>query len=90
MERLPRSWRESIKEVATDMSPTIEAIVTALFPNAELVTDRFHVMKNLLEDLWAIKSKAKTEIKKRIFDEEKKYVAEHKNAKKSDNLQIKR
>ncbi len=69
--KLPLSWRESIKEVSADMSPTIEFIIEKLFPNARIVTDRFHVMKKLLEDVRAVRSRAKTLIKKRIFDEEK-------------------
>ena len=53
------------------MSPTIESIVEKLFPNAKIVTDRFHVMKKLLEDVRAVRSRAKTMIKKRVLDEEK-------------------
>ncbi len=69
--KLPEFWRNSIKEVWADMSPTIESIIEKLFPNAKIVTDRFHVMKKLLEDVRAVRSRAKTMIKKRIFDEEK-------------------
>ncbi len=53
------------------MSPTIESIVEKLFPNAKIVTDRFHVMKKLLEDVRAVRSRAKTMIKKRVLNEEK-------------------
>ncbi len=53
------------------MSTTIESIVEKLFPNAKIVTDRFHVMKKLLEDVRAVRSRAKTMIKKRVLDEEK-------------------
>ena len=73
--KLPWFWRNSIEEVSADMSPTIESIVEKLFPNARIVTDRFHVMKKLLEDIRAVRSRAKTMIKKRIFDEEKIYLA---------------
>ena len=69
--RLPWFWRDSIAEVSADMSPTIESIVEKLFPNAKIVTDRFHVMKKLLEDVRAVRSRAKTMIKKRVLDEEK-------------------
>ncbi len=61
------------------MSPTIESIVEKLFPNAKIVTDRFHVMKKLLEDVRAVRSRAKTMIKKRIFDDEKMALERQKN-----------
>lgn len=71
--KLWEEWRSSIKEVSADMSSTIEAIIRWLFPNAEIVTDRFHVMKKLLEDVWATRSRAKTLIRKRISDARKDY-----------------
>ena len=77
--RLPWFWRDSINEVSADMSPTIESIVKKLFPNAKIVTDRFHVMKKLLEDVRAVRSRAKTMIKKRVFDEEKIALERQKN-----------
>jgi len=65
--------RHNIEEISADMSPTIEAIIDWVFPNAELVSDRFHVMKNLLEDVWAIRTRIKTAIKNRINNEAKIY-----------------
>lgn len=78
---IPLSVRERIKEVVTDMSPSMESIVYKCFPNAILTTDRFHVMKMILDDLNAIRMKAKTSLRnKEIIDikqakqEKKKYV----------------
>ena len=82
---IPKEWRESIEEISADMSSTIESIISALFPNAKLVTDRFHVMKNLLEDIRAVKSRIKTKIKKKILDEEKVFKAKLKLENKSIN-----
>jgi transposase len=45
------SWRMSITQVCCDMSYTMENVLKALFPNASIVSDRFHVMKNILEDI---------------------------------------
>jgi transposase len=50
-ENISASERATVREISADMSPTIEKIITDLFPNAIVVTDRFHVMKNLLGDI---------------------------------------
>lgn len=73
---LDRKWRESITEVCCDMSATMELIIGIVFPNASIVTDRFHLMKNVLEDIGAIRTRAKTAIKKRINEEAKQYDQE--------------
>ncbi len=52
-----------VKQICTDMSPTMECICNALFAKAELVTDRFHVMKNLLEDVGSVRIAIKSMIK---------------------------
>ena len=64
--------RKSVKEVSLDMSSAMEHIVDIIFPNAKKVHDRFHVIRNILEDLTAIRIRTKTKIKKQIFLEEKK------------------
>jgi len=64
--------RRKVTEICLDMSNSMEAIIDALFPNAYKVHDRFHVIKNILEDLNAIKIRIKTVIKKKVLEEEKK------------------
>jgi transposase len=54
----------------------MELIISIVFPNASIVTDRFHMMKNVLEDIGAIRTRAKTAIKKRINEEVKQYDQE--------------
>ena len=73
---LDRQRRESIVEVCCDMSATMELIISIVFPRASIVTDRFHMMKNVLEDIGAIRTRAKTEIKKRVNEESRKYEEE--------------
>ncbi len=67
-----------VKQVCTDMSLTMECICDALFAKAELVTDRFHVMKNLLEDVGSVRISIKSKIKntesKRRKESKKKWV----------------
>jgi transposase len=50
-ENISAEERATVREISADMSPTIEKIIADLFPNAIVVTDRFHVMKNLLGDI---------------------------------------
>jgi transposase len=40
-----------VKEVTLDMANNMEAAVKKSFPNAKLVTDRFHVVRLVLEAL---------------------------------------
>ena len=61
-----------VKQICTDMSPAMECIINALFPFSELVTDRFHVMKNLLEDLSSVRIRTKSKIKNQEATERKK------------------
>jgi transposase len=80
---IPSNLREKVLEIVTDMSPSMESIVRIAFPNAILTTDRFHVMKMLLDDLNAIRIRAKTALKKKEGDtikqakvDKKKYIIE--------------
>ena len=61
--------RSKVKEIALDMANTMHNIATWLFPSCLQVIDRFHVMKNILEDMGALISKNKTEIKKAYLEE---------------------
>lgn len=53
-----------VKEVSCDMSRSMEKILEVLFPNADLITDRFHFMKEILDDLQTERKRLKTEFKK--------------------------
>ncbi len=49
--RIPLHRREIVTEVTLDMSDAMEQIVRKCFPNATLVTDRFHVQQLVTEAL---------------------------------------
>lgn len=49
--RIPLNQREIVTEVTLDMADTMEVIVRRCFPNATLVTDRFHVQQLVTEAL---------------------------------------
>jgi len=71
-----------VKEVSSDMSKSMEKILKELFPNAEHITDRFHYMKEILDDLQTERKNLKTEFKK-IDNEER--VKEKEAKKKWEN-----
>lgn len=45
IQKIPLRKRLLVKEIILDMAPTMERIAKLSFPNAALVTDRFHVQK---------------------------------------------
>jgi len=45
IEKIPIAKRRLVKEITLDMAPSMERIAKLSFPNACLVTDRFHVQK---------------------------------------------
>lgn len=60
-----RLW---VKEIALDMAKSMEYIARELFPQATQVVDRFHVMKNVLWDIQAVRIRIKTNIVKEQLD----------------------
>lgn len=61
LEKLDLTLRESVEEITLDMAKNMEAGVRQSFPNATLVTDRFHVVKLALESLQHIRIKLRWE-----------------------------
>ncbi len=53
--QIAESERLKVKEVSLDMAATMKLAAQTLFPNARLVTDRFHVVKLVLEALQKIR-----------------------------------
>lgn len=51
LNKLPISMRLQVKEVTLDMAKNMELAVKQSFPNASLVTDRFHVVKLVIDAL---------------------------------------
>ena len=60
---VPYSARLAVKETTLDMSESMDWIVRELFPQAKRTLDRFHVTKNVLEDVQAVRTRIKTGIK---------------------------
>lgn len=47
--RMPRSLRLKVQEITLDLSPTMKLIARRCFPNATMVSDRFHVQRLMSE-----------------------------------------
>jgi transposase len=61
LKRLPVETAEKIEAVAMDMGPAYQKSVREWLPHADIVFDRFHVMKNYSD---AIKNQRRTEFRK--------------------------
>jgi len=55
LELIPLEQRKLVKEITLDMAKNMESAVKKSFPNASLTTDRFHVVKLVLEALQHIR-----------------------------------
>jgi len=64
-----------------DMANTMAKIIKMVFPAAVQIVDRFHVMKNILEDINALITKNKTEIKKDYLTEQEQAKIEKRQVK---------
>ena len=61
LNKIPLKTRNKVQEITLDMAPNMELIVKKSFPNATLVTDRFHVQKLAVEALQEIRIKHRWE-----------------------------
>ncbi len=61
LEKIPLRKRKMVKEITLDMAPTMEKIARYTFPNAKLVTDRFHVQKLAYDAVQEIRIKHRWE-----------------------------
>jgi transposase len=57
LEKLPLDARKRVKEVTLDMARNMESAVKQSFPTATLVTDRFHVVKLVIEAVQHLRTK---------------------------------
>lgn len=58
-----------VQQICSDMSPMYKKIGTEIFPKATLSVDKFHVIKQILDVLQALRIEAKSELKKEISEE---------------------
>lgn len=81
LNKIPLKLRNKVQEMTLDMAPNMELIVKKSFPNATLVTDRFHVQKLAVEALQEIRIKHRWE----AIDVENEAIEKAKQQKKKYN-----
>lgn len=79
IEKIPLEKRKQVKEVTLDMASTMNLTAKTCFPNAKIVTDRFHVVKLVMEALQHIRITFRW---KAIEDENKAIIAAKRENKK--------
>lgn len=72
LEKIPLAKRLEVKEITLDMARNMEFASRMSFPNANLVTDRFHVVKLVLEALQHLRIKYRWEAIEKENEEIKK------------------
>ena len=72
--KIPLEKRLKVKEVTVDMARNMEAAVKACFPNAQIVTDRFHVVKLVLDSVQHLRVK----LRWKAIDQENEAIKEAK------------
>jgi len=78
LSKIPLKQRNKVKEITLDMAANMQLIAKRSFPNATLVTDRFHVQKLATEALQEIRIKHRWE----AIDQENEAIEEAKSQKK--------
>ena len=71
LSKLPRHKRLKVKEITIDLSPSMRLIAKRAFPNATIVSDRFHVQKLMNEAI----SDLRVEYRWQAIDQENEEVA---------------
>jgi transposase len=61
LEKLPLELRKKVKEITLDMASNMESAARQAFPEATLVTDRFHVIRLIIEALQHLRIKYRWE-----------------------------
>lgn len=84
LNKISLKQRNKVTEVTLDMAPNMELIVKKSFPNATLVTDRFHVQKLAIEALQEIRVKHRWE----AIDQENDLLEKAKTQKRKYNPEI--
>lgn len=71
LNHLPRTKRLKVKEITIDLSPSMRLIAKQAFPNATIVSDRFHMQKLMNEAV----SDLRVDFRWQAIDQENKEIA---------------
>lgn len=82
LNKISAKERKKVKEVTLDMSNSMDAIIRCSFPNAEIVTDRFHVQRLVSEAV----QETRMSYRRKAIKEENETIKkiQEKNKKRSD------
>lgn len=86
LHKIPTNLRRAVKEVTLDMANSMQNIVTACFPKAMQVTDRFHVQKLAYDALQQLRIEHRWEVLEQE-NQEIKLAKETGNIYKSERLE---
>lgn len=73
--QLPLEARLNVKEVTMDMSDSMYSIVSAVFPNAVITIDCFHILKRCLDAVEELRLRFKREAQAEVRKAERKWKA---------------
>ena len=74
---IPEESRKKVKEITMDMAPSMKLAALRLFPDAVIVTDRFHVVRLVMEAVQSIR----IAYRKKAIDEENEEIAKCRKSK---------
>jgi transposase len=77
--QIPPEQRDAVKEVTMDFSDSMFAIVKAMFPNASIVIDCFHIVKRLCDGLDEMRMRFKRQAVSETKKEEREFNSKKKN-----------
>ena len=60
---LPKEKRDAVKYINSDMSPTMRSICEATLPEANIIIDKFHVIKHIMDALTQVRLSIKNKLK---------------------------
>ena len=70
---IPEEERKKVKEVTMDLSESMRSIIEAVFPDATITLDCFHIMKRCLEAVEEFRLRYKREAQAEINREMRRY-----------------
>lgn len=78
LSQIPEEDRRKVKEVTMDLSESMRNIIEAVFPNAIITLDCFHILKRCLDAVEELRLRYKREAQAQTRREERKWKAQKK------------
>ncbi len=86
LEKFPQELLNQVLFTTLDLSPTFEKVESENFPNAVQITVKFHVIKNGIEYLQAIRNRLKQNELKKQREEQLKHEQNYKESKRPNMI----